>query len=122
MDLHKLANIVITDSGSACILDFQLSLPIFGRSRWTCTPIIMLFEHLKREDFYHVYKHKRRFQQEMMSEKELRFAQRSLANERFFRYVGEPYRKIKRLIYPKGSNETIWYRWKERRDRSHEVP
>jgi len=121
LDFHKLGNIVLGEDGSACILDFQISLPFNKKSGWIGSKLDVLFEYLKQEDLYHLYKHKRRFQRDRMTEDELRLAQRSPENERFFRFIGEPYRKVKRQIYPKGSNETLWYKWKKS-GQSRQIP
>jgi hypothetical protein len=122
LDFHKLGNIIQGEDGSAYILDFQISLPFDTRPGWIGARLNALFEFLKKEDHYHLYKHKRRFQREAMTEDELRLAQRSPVNEWFFRFIGEPYRKIKRLIYPKGSNETLWYKWKKGRGQDRQIP
>ncbi len=122
LDLHKRGNIILGNDGSAYLLDFQISLPFTTRPGWIGRKLDALFEYLKQEDIYHLYKHKRRFQGDRMTADERRLAQRSATNERFSQFIGEPYRKIKRLIYPKGSNETIWYRWKKCRDQSRPIP
>lgn len=122
LDLHKRGNIILGNDGSAYVLDFQISLLFEMRPGWIGKKLEALFEYLKQEDIYHLYKHKRRFQGDRMTEDELRLAQRSATNQRFFQFIGEPYRKIKRLIYPKGSNETIWYRRKKCRDQSRPIP
>jgi hypothetical protein len=122
LDLHKLGNIILGDDGRAYILDFQIAFMFRRRSGWIGARIDTLFEWLKREDLYRVYKHKRRFQGAAMTEDERRWGQRSVANQWFFRFIGEPYRKIKRLIYPKGSNETLWYKWKKGRSHDRQIP
>ena len=53
-----------------------------------------------------------------MTEAELQLAQRSTLNTRYRRLLWQPYIVLKRLIYPHGSNETIWYKWKKEKDQS----
>jgi hypothetical protein len=77
-----------------------------------------MFQRLVREDLYHLYKHKETFQPQLMTEKERQLAQRSNLNQRYRRYLWRPYIVLKRLIYPHGSNETIWYKWKKLKDQS----
>jgi hypothetical protein len=81
-----------------------------------------IFHCLIQEDQYHVLKHKKFFQRELMSQEEQAGVQRSSLNHWYGRWVWRPYIAIKRLIYPHGSNETIWYKWKQEKDQSPRMP
>jgi len=122
LDLNKSGNIILGDDQKPYLIDFQISFHIKKRSglagRWGDR----LFASLIREDVYHLYKHKRYFQPHLMTPDELALATRTRFNDRLKRYVGEPYRRAKRLMYPHGSNEVIWYKWKKLKDKSSRMP
>lgn len=112
VDLNKLGNMIVGDDGHAYLIDYQISLELPKSvllPRWMKT----LFEQLKREDLYHLYKHKSRFHPDLMTNDEMNLAQKSLFNQLYDRFVGRPWRWFKRKIYPHGSNEIIWYRWRK---------
>lgn len=111
-DLDKRGNIIVGQGGKPWLIDFQICLHFKnkGSSNGYSNRI---FNRLIREDIYHLYKHKRRFQPERLTETEKRLAQRSPGGQRFNRWFGNPFRRLKRLIYPAGSNETIWYKWRK---------
>jgi RIO-like serine/threonine protein kinase len=114
MDLNKHGNIIISDDGSPYLIDFQISLYL-GRRNFLCD---RLFNFFIREDIYHIYKHKKRFRPDLMTEEEKELARRTKLGKGFNLFFGRPYRKVKRLIYPAGSNEIIWYKWKKMKDKS----
>lgn len=116
LDSNKRGNMIVGRDGKPYIIDFQISL-IFGRMDgplrgWKRR----VFRALEREDIYHVYKRKRHLTPDDMTQEEMLLAQRSSANRKIKRWVGDPYRKVKRLVYPRGSNETVWYRHKKLRE------
>lgn len=117
-DLNKRGNIICSREGKPYLIDFQICLPIPVRQGWVGTLTEKIFQRLIREDLYHLYKHKHTFQPQGLSEKEQELAQRSNLNRRYRRYLWRPYIVLKRLIYPHGSNETIWYKWKNEKDQS----
>lgn len=112
VDLNKLGNVIAGDDGKAYLIDYQICIPFpkKGLLAWLTQP---LFNQFMRDDLYHVYKHKKRFQPDLMTEEEWQLAQKSGLNHFYDRYIGTPYRSVKRLIYPHGSNEIIWYKWKK---------
>ncbi|MBF0488852.1 MAG: hypothetical protein HQK98_11905 [Nitrospirae bacterium] len=122
LDLNKLGNIIVGEDMRPYLIDFQVSiyfrpLPgIFGRIS------DRIFDSLIREDIYHIYKHKKRFQPQLMTADELSLARRTGFNSWYNRIWGAPYRKIKRLIYPSGSNEIIWYKWKKIKNKDKRMP
>jgi len=122
LDLNKSGNIILGDDQKPYLIDFQICLHIKKRSGLVGLWSDRLLAFLIREDIYHLYKHKRYFQPHLMTPEELALATRTRFNVRLKRYVGEPYRAIKRLIYPHGSNEIIWYRWRKLKDKSSRMP
>lgn len=117
-DLNKRGNIICSTEGKPFLIDFQICLPIPVRQGWVGALTEKIFQRLIREDLYHLYKHKHTFQPQMVSEMEQELAQRSNLNRLYRRYLWRPYIVVKRLIYPHGSNETIWYKWKKEKDQS----
>ena len=122
LDLNKSGNIILGDDQKPYLIDFQICLHIKQRSGLVGLWSDRLLAFLIREDIYHLYKHKRYFQPHLMTPDELALATRTRFNVRLKIYVGEPYRAIKRLIYPHGSNEIIWCRWRKLKDKSSRMP
>ena len=114
LDLNKQGNIIRGDDGAPYLIDFQVCIH-FRYRNWLFDKI---FHRLIQEDIYHLYKHKRRFRPDLMTQEEMKLATRSELGKAINRYFGNPYRKIKRCIYPSGSNEIIWYKWKKMKDKS----
>ncbi len=114
-DLDKRGNIILGDDGHPWLIDFQICLYFSpGRGPWGRLKDRLL-ARLCREDIYHLYKQKRRYQPQLLSAHEIQLATRSGFSRHYNRWLGNPYRRVKRLIYPKGSNDLIWYKWKQRR-------
>lgn len=108
LDSNKRGNIIRGTDGTPKMIDFQISVN-FGFAR----PVFWwLYKILVREDMYHVYKHKRRFGHELTPE-EAKFGERSRINKVIGRGIGQPYRWLKRKIYPSGGNDIIWYKRKK---------
>ena len=122
LDLNKRGNIILGEDMRPYLIDFQISLFIGQRRGLAGLIADRVFKWLIREDIYHLYKHKRHFQPHLMTGEELALATRTPFNDWLNRYVGTPYRKVKRLIYPHGSNEIVWYKWKKMKDRSKRMP
>ncbi len=114
LDLNKQGNIIQGDDGAPYLIDFQICIHFKYRNRL----FDRLFDRLIQEDIYHLYKHKKRFRPDLMTEEEMKLATRSELGKAMNRYLGDPYRKIKRCIYPSGSNEIIWYKWRKMKDKS----
>lgn len=121
-DLNKRGNIICSTEGKPYLIDFQICLRIPVRQGWLGAIIEKIFQRLIREDIYHLYKHKDTFQPQFMTEQEGQLAQRSNINRRYRQFLWQPYIVLKRLIYPHGSNETIWYKWKMEKDQSPKMP
>jgi len=117
LDLNKRGNIILTPRGTPCIIDFQVSMRFPVQGRRTTSWVEKLFNLLKAEDIYHVYKHKKRLQKELMTEEDKVRAERTDLGFHWLRWFARQYREVKRVIlYPKGSNETVWYKWRKQKD------
>jgi hypothetical protein len=114
LDLNKQGNIILGDDGLPYLIDYQVCIDFKYRNRL----FDKLFTLFIKEDIYHLYKHKKRFRPDLMDDKEMELAKRSEFGRLINRYYGDPYRKIKRKIYPSGSNEIIWYKWKKMKDKT----
>ncbi|MBF0345933.1 MAG: hypothetical protein HQL06_17110 [Nitrospirae bacterium] len=122
LDLNKLGNIIVGSDALPYLIDFQVSIYFKQRRGIWGNITDRIFKGLIKEDIYHLYKHKKRFQPELMTPQELNLAKRTGFNKWYNRLFGHPYRKVKRLIYPSGSNEIIWYKWKKIRDKNKNIP
>lgn len=117
-DFNKRGNIICSTEGKPYLIDFQICLHFPVWQGWLGELTEKIFQQLAREDLYHLYKHKRTFQPQLMTEKEQMAAKRSELSKRYRRFFWRPYISVKRLIYPHGSNETIWYKWKKEKDQT----
>jgi len=122
VDLNKQGNVICSHDGHPYLIDFQISLAFPLGVGWWSSLWNRIFNRLIQEDLYHLYKHKKAFQPWKMNDEELRLATRSKLNERYARYVARPYLRVKRLLYPHGSNEVIWYKWKKMKDKTVQMP
>lgn len=114
-DLNKRGNIIVGKDNKPHLIDFQICMHFRRRYGALGGWSERLFETLIREDIYHLYKLKRHFQPERLTPGESQLAQRSALGQGFNRFLGNPFRRVKRLIYPAGSNETVWYKWRRNR-------
>ena len=112
LDLNKRGNIILGDDMKPWLIDYQICIPFPKATGGIFTPLDKLFNLLIGEDIYHIYKHKRAYHEHDMRPEEFQLAQKSKFNQLYDKFLGTPYRKVKRLIYPSGSNEVIWYKWK----------
>jgi len=113
-DLSKSDNVIRGDDGRPYLIDFQISVP-FGRyggavGRW----LSRLFDRLKAMDLYHVYKHKKWFHTGRMSAEQWRLAERPDWCRTWYTFWLSWYLPAKRLLYPHGSNDLIWFKNKRR--------
>ena len=121
-DLNKRGNIICSTTGKAYLIDFQICVPFKSRTGRLRKWGDRIFHCLVQEDRYHLLKHKKFFQPELISREEKAGVHRSSLNQWYGRWMWKPYVSIKRLIYPHGSNETIWYKWKQEKDQSPRMP
>ncbi|MCG6551909.1 MAG: hypothetical protein L7F77_06240 [Candidatus Magnetominusculus sp. LBB02] len=122
LDLNKLGNIIVGDDMRPYLIDFQVSIYFRPLPGFLGRIGDKIFNSLIREDIYHIYKHKKRFQPHLMTADETSLAVRTGFNSWYNRLWGAPYRKVKRLIYPSGSNEIVWYKWKKLKDKDKRMP
>ena len=105
-DLHKLGNILVDTEGRPHIIDFQIARHIGDRFLLSRRLSTRFRRWLQSYDLYHVYKHKRRLQPELLTEAEAKLSyNHSLALE-IQRAIAKPYKRIRRAclrrLYAKG--------------------
>ena len=105
-DLHKPGNILVDTEGRPHIIDFQIARHIGDRfllSRWLSS---RLRRWLQSYDLYHIYKHKRRLQPQLLTEAEERLSYNHSLALQIQRAIAKPYKKIRRAglryLYAKG--------------------
>jgi len=76
VDTNKRGNILLGSDNRAYLIDYQISVHIGRLWRMWFWPAGYLLRTLQREDFYHLYKHKRRFRSDLMDEEQLRRSRR----------------------------------------------
>ena len=102
VDLAKKENVVVTTDGRPFLIDFQISMSLReGRG-----PVALLWNAvvrmMQRADIYHVYKHKRRIQPDLLTEEDLSTHARKPWFSRVHKYLfRKPYHLIKRRFIPK---------------------
>lgn len=92
MDLNKRGNILVGKDGRPYLIDFQISLLLPGKS---CS---RLRQHLQKEDYYHLLKHKRRFRPELLRENEWEKSRKTSRLIKLHRFIGNPFRSLRRGI------------------------
>lgn len=105
-DLHKPGNILVDTEGRPHIIDFQISRHIGDRFLLSRRLSSCFRRWLQSYDFYHIYKHKRRLQPQLLTEAEAKLSHNhSLALE-IQRAIAKPYKRIRRAclryLYAKG--------------------
>jgi len=112
-DLSKAENVIVDEKGDPWLIDFQISWPVppSGLLR----PIsLAIFRAIAREDLYHLLKFKARYRPDQLTPAERARVEHRSALNRFHKYaLRKPFHYFKRMIYPKGSNEIV--RWKFRK-------
>ncbi len=105
-DLHKRGNILIDMQGRPHIIDFQIARHLGDRfllSRWLSA---RLRRRLQSYDIYHIYKYKRRFQPQFLTEAEERLSYNHTWLLELQRALAWPYKKVRRsclrYLYAKG--------------------
>jgi serine/threonine protein kinase len=105
-DLHKRGNILVDAEGRPHIIDFQIALHIGDRlllSRWLSS---RLRRWLQSYDIYHIYKYKRRFQPQLLTEAEEKLSHNHSWPLELQRAIATPYKKMRRAclryLYARG--------------------
>lgn len=105
-DLHKPGNILVGTDGRPHVIDFQISMHIGDRLLVSKRLSACLRRRLQAYDIYHVYKHKRRLQPELLAEDEERLSRNNNLPLRIHRAVARPYKRIRRAclryLYARG--------------------
>ncbi len=135
-DLHKAGNILVDTEGRPHIIDFQISQYI---ADW-CLVSRRLSSRFRRwlqsYDLYHIYRHKRRLQPQLLTEAEARLSYNHSPALEIHRAIARPYKRIRRAclrrLYAKGvltgpadsgtCKETNPVRWTGRRPATPEEP
>jgi len=95
-DLHKPGNILVDREGRPHIIDFQLSMHIRDRALLSRRLSRRLRLWLQSYDIYHVCKHKRRLQPDLLTETEEQLSRNRSLPLRIHRALAKPYKRIRR--------------------------
>ena len=95
LDLNKWGNIIAGDDGRAWIIDFQVSTYIGDRLLLSKRLSRRLRRWLQAFDTYHLYKHKRRFLPNQLTEAEERLSRNNSLPLRVHRAILRPYRQVR---------------------------
>ncbi len=113
-DLSKEENIIVDEQGKPWLIDFQISWPV-PRSGPLRPLSRAVFRAIAREDTYHLLKFKARYRpDQLMPEERVIVERRSTLNLLHKYLLRKPFHFFKRMIYPKGSNETVRWKFKKR--------
>ncbi len=97
-DLDKKGNIIVGADGRPYLIDFQACIRFGAGALDRRGPLGALFRALAGEDTRHLYKHKRYFQPEALTEAEIAGARRGPVAEGWHRYLVRPLRKLRKLV------------------------
>jgi len=105
-DLHKAGNILVDTEGRPHIIDFQISQYIADRCL-VSRRLSGRFRHwLQSYDLYHIYKHKRRLQPQLLTEAEAKLSYNHSLGLEIQRAIARPYKRVRRAclrrLYAKG--------------------
>ncbi len=98
-DLNKRSNIVITPDGDPVLIDFQIVVMLLDRGGFLRRMLIKrLVPRLQRADLYHLYKHKRHFAVDEMTEEQMTLSHRRGRLIGLHRFIVTPVRRLRRCI------------------------
>jgi predicted Ser/Thr protein kinase len=95
-DLHKPGNILVDTEGRPHIIDFQISQHIGPRFLLSRRLSTRFRRWLQSYDLYHIYKHKRRRQPQLLTEAEAKLSRNHTLALEIQRAIARPYKKIRR--------------------------
>ena len=105
-DLHKPGNLLVDTEGRPHIIDFQIARYIGDRFLLSRGLSSRFRRWLQSYDLYHVYKHKRRMQPQLLTEAEKKLSYNHTPALEIQRAIARPYKKIRRAclrrLYAKG--------------------
>ncbi len=98
LDMNKRTNIIIGTDGQAHIIDFQISYHIAGTGFLFGRLSRKIRDRLQREDWYHLYKHKRKIIGMELTDAEIKASRQPSLLIRLHRVIATPVRKARRAI------------------------
>ena len=105
-DLHKPGNLLVDTEGRPHVIDFQIARHIGDRFLLSRRLSSRLRRWLQSYDLYHIYKHKRRLQPQLLTEAEAKLSYNHSLGLEIQRAIAKPYKKIRRAclryLYAKG--------------------
>jgi hypothetical protein len=105
-DLHKPGNLLVDTEGRPHIIDFQIARYIGDRFLLSRRLSSYFRRWLQSYDLYHIYKHKRRLQPQLLTEAEKKLSYNHTLALEIQRAIAKPYKKIRRAclrsLYAKG--------------------
>ncbi len=107
-DMAKKGNIIVGEDGNPYLLDFHVSVCVVPEPLWARRLTTAVYRRLCLADIYHLLKFKEKYRPDLVSAEERALIERRGPGAKIYRYfVQRPYQFVKRLVYPKGSNETF---------------
>lgn len=107
-DLCKKGNVIVGHDGHPCLIDFTISFSVHHGPRALRHLRRWFFDVICESDRYHLLKLKRHYRPDRLTEDEREIIENRPLLHRLYRLIGQaPYQFLKRLVYPKGSNEVF---------------
>jgi hypothetical protein len=116
LDLAKSDNIIVGEDGRPYLIDFQVCVRFPPVGTFLGRLLDPLFELCREEDLYHFCKLRRKWRGDQLTGDESVRARRTRFGKFWWRWMSRPYLAMKRRIYPHGSDETIWWKWRRVQD------
>ena len=107
LDMNKRTNILVGADGQANIIDFQISYYIAGTGFFLGRLFRKIRGRLQREDWYHLYKHKRKVLRTELTDEELKASRQPSLLIRLHRVIATPLRKGRRAILRNVFGQTL---------------
>lgn len=107
LDMNKRTNIIVGADGEAYIIDFQISYHIAGTGLFLGRLFRKIRGRLQREDWYHLYKHKRKTVGTELTDEELKALRQPSLLIRLHRIIATPLRKARWAILRNVFGQTL---------------
>lgn len=107
LDMNKRTNILVGADGHANIIDFQISYHIAGTGFLLGRLFRKIRQRLQREDWYHLYKHKRKILRTELTDAEIKASRQPSLLIRLHRVIATPLRKGRRAILRNVFGQTL---------------
>ncbi len=107
LDMNKRTNILVGADGEAYIIDFQISYHIAGTGFLLGRLFRKIRGRLQREDWYHLYKHKRKIIGTELTDEEFKALRQPSLLIRLHRIIATPLRKARRAILRNVFGQTL---------------